>query len=1032
MCFALSVFAVDANRSMSQYIRNSWGTERGFPGGSVSSIAQTPDGYLWIGTDKGLVRFDGLNFRQFEKATPTSFTIGPVQTLLKDAQGNLWILLQSTKLLRYRDGKFDLSRGEAENGITAIGQGTAGALLLSSLALGTLTYNGDRFLTVSSAALFADTAGPARGETLDDRSSRLSWTAGVMPDRLAGPTSSAISIATTTDGKIWLGTQDRGLFYLQEGRISAAENGVLNSKINCLLPLENRELWIGTSKGVWRWNGTELTRAGVPSSLLHVEALAMIRDRDSNIWVGTTRGLLRFDVNGVSSLAREVPATSGPVTAIFEDREGNLWIGGARGLERLRDSAFVTYSVAGLQSQSMGAVFVDSEDRTWFAPNEGGLRWRKGGNGGAVTAAGLSQDIVYSITSGGSNELWVGRQRGGLTLLRLVHGSFTAKTYTQADGLAQDSVYAVYEDRDRTLWSGTLNAGVSELRNGHFTTYTKANGLASNTVSSIAEGADGTMWFGTPNGLSGLTKNGWRTYTVRDGLSSQDVNCLLRDSTGILWIGTAEGLAFLTAGHIQVPRRAPDSLREPILGVAEDRNGSLWVATASHVLQVKRSSLMGDILQESDFHEYGLADGLPGTEGVKRYQSVVTDSHGQVWFSTNRGLSVVNPARLTVDPAPALVNLEAVLADGSPLDLRGPVRVPSAKQRITFRYVGVSLGNSERVRYRYRLDGFDQGWSEAMTNREATYANLGARSYRFRVMASNSDGLWNGSEAAVGFEVEPTLSQTWWFRLGFVVCAGLATLLVYRLRMHQLTRLLNVRFEERLAERTRIARDLHDTLLQSFHGVLLRFQGAYNLFPTRPDEAQKTLASAIDEAAQAITEGRYAIQGLRSSTVVTNDLARAISTLGEELRTSETSQDSAVFHVEVEGTPRELHPILRDEVYRIAGEALRNAFQHAQAQRIEVEIRYDERRFRLQVRDDGKGIDPKLLNVGGRPGHYGLRGMRERAKLLGGKLAVWSELDSGTELELMIPASHAYEGSSVPRRSWLADKFSGKDTEIRS
>ncbi len=245
-------------------------------------------------------------------------------------------------------------------------------------------------------------------------------------------------------------------------------------------------------------------------------------------------------------------------------------------------------------------------------------------------------------------------------------------------------------------------------------------------------------------------------------------------------------------------------------------------------------------------------------------------------------------------------------------------------------------------------------------------------------------------------------------------------------------RIIELRVEERVDERMRIARELHDTLLQSFHGVLLRFQGAYNLFPTRPDEAQKTLASAIDEAAQAITEGRYAIQGLRSSTVVTNDLARAISTLGEELRTSETSQDSAVFHVDVEGTPRELQPILRDEVYRIAGEALRNAFQHAQAQRIEVEIRYDERRFRLRVRDDGKGIDPKLLNEGGRPGHYGLRGMRERAKLLGGKLAVWSELDSGTELELRISASHAYEGSSVPRRSWLANKFSGKDTEIRS
>jgi signal transduction histidine kinase len=242
--------------------------------------------------------------------------------------------------------------------------------------------------------------------------------------------------------------------------------------------------------------------------------------------------------------------------------------------------------------------------------------------------------------------------------------------------------------------------------------------------------------------------------------------------------------------------------------------------------------------------------------------------------------------------------------------------------------------------------------------------------------------------------------------------------------------------EERVSERTRIARELHDTLLQSFHGLLLRFQAVTNLLPERPEEARKTLESAIDQAAQAITEGRDAVQGLRSSTVVTNDLALAISALSEELGCGETNPNCAEFHVEVEGTPRNLHPILRDEVYRIAGEAVRNAFKHAQAQQVEVEIRYDAQQFRLRVRDDGKGIDPKLLNDDDRAGHYGLRGMRERAKLIGGKLAVWSELDSGTEVELRIPASRAYETSPARRRSWLAEKLagklSGKETEMKS
>jgi signal transduction histidine kinase len=377
------------------------------------------------------------------------------------------------------------------------------------------------------------------------------------------------------------------------------------------------------------------------------------------------------------------------------------------------------------------------------------------------------------------------------------------------------------------------------------------------------------------------------------------------------------------------------------------------------------------------------------------------------------------------------------LSPGSPLkkavNYTDTITLSHSENIFSIGFSALSYFNAATNRYRYMLEGLDQKWNEVGSDqRLASYTTLPTGTYMFHVQGASRRGPWSEPGAQLRIQILPPWWATRWFRITCLVLILLLVWSVHRYHLHQLTIQFNVRLEERVSERTRIARDLHDTLLQSFHGVLFRFQGAYNLFPTRPDEAQKTLASAIDEAAQAITEGRYAIQGLRSSTVGTNDLARAISALGEELRTSETSQDSAVFHVEVEGTPRELHPILRDEVYRIAGEALRNAFQHAQAQRIEVEIRYDERRFRLRVWDDGKGIDPKLLNEGGRTGHYGLRGMRERAKLLGGELAVWSELDSGTELELRIPASLAYETSPARRRSWLAEKFSGKDTEMKS
>jgi len=295
-------------------------------------------------------------------------------------------------------------------------------------------------------------------------------------------------------------------------------------------------------------------------------------------------------------------------------------------------------------------------------------------------------------------------------------------------------------------------------------------------------------------------------------------------------------------------------------------------------------------------------------------------------------------------------------------------------------------------------------------------------------MASNGDGLWNGSESSIAFTIDPAFWQTWWFRLTSGVTMALVILAYTRLRMHILTQQLNVRFEERLAERTRIARELHDTLLQGFHGLLLRFQTVSNLLPERPAEAKQRLESAIDQAAQTITEGRDAVQELRSSTVVTNDLAFAVSALGEELAADETNQNSAAFRVEVEGTPRNLHPILRDEVYRIAGEAMRNAFRHAQARQIEVEIRYEERQLRLRVRDDGKGVDPKLLHEEGRPGHWGLNGMHERARLVGAHLDVWSKLDSGTEVELSVPASIAYAISTAHRRWWWA----GKGTEMKS
>jgi signal transduction histidine kinase len=418
---------------------------------------------------------------------------------------------------------------------------------------------------------------------------------------------------------------------------------------------------------------------------------------------------------------------------------------------------------------------------------------------------------------------------------------------------------------------------------------------------------------------------------------------------------------------------------------------------------------------------------------------------GEIFFGGFSGMTAFFPDKVEDSkyvPPIVLTDLRlsgvpVILHDGSPLknpiNYTDVITLSHGQNIFSIEFSALSYANPGTNRYRYKLEGLDKQWNEVGSDqRIARYTTLPAGRYAFRVQGATSTGRWTEPGARLGIQILAPWWNTWWFRTSYAVAILLLVWYAYQYRLHQIRKQFSIRLKERVNERERIARDLHDTLLQSFHGLLLRFQAATNLLPERPGEAQETLAGAIDQAAQAITEGRDAVQGLRSSTVVSNDLAVAVTALGEELAGEQINRNSAVFRVEVEGSSRNLHPILRDEVYRIASEAVRNAFRHAQAQRIEVEIRYDERQLRLRVRDDGKGIDPKLLNENGRAGHYGLRGMRERAKLMTGNLAVWSELDSGTEVELSIPASRAYETFPARRRSWLAEKFSGGDTESKS
>ena len=985
MCLVSHAYGLDPNRSLFQYVREYWNTEAKFPGGAINAIAQTKDGYLWIGSEKGLFRFDGFNFVRVSFPSIVGVSNPPILGLLTDASGNLWVRVQGSGLLRQSNSRFETvsyGAGPLSSGVTAVSKDRNGSVLVSDVVEGTFRFEGQN------------------------------------PHMLAAPStlpgsSPIISIAETSAGNIWLGTLGAGLFLLADDHSAAVHAELPERKINCLLPSGKDDLWAGTDNGLYHWNGRDFRREALPSWLGNVQVLSLLGDHDSNVWVGTDRGLLRINRKSISFSEETKLRGTGAINVLFEDREGNVWVGGARGLGRIRDTVFVTFpSASDPRFENPGPIYVDAEGRTWFAPGQGGLYTLKDAHV-QLSASFPGNDVVYSI-AGGENEIWVGRQRGGLTRLQWQNGTITRKTFTEVDGLAQNSVYAVLKNRDGSVWAGTLSGGVSRFRLGRFTTYTSASGLGGNTVSSILEARDGTMWFATSNGLSSLSNDHWKTYGTQDGLPSANVNCLFEDSEGVLWSGTSSGLAFLVSRKIQVPS-LPEVLRESIFGIAEDKKGRFWITTSNHVLQVPRDKLFAGQAGTEDIREYGPADGLPSSEGVNRSRSVINDSEGRIWISVKGGLSVVDPSHLTSGWPPATAEIESVMADGTPVVPIDSLRVPAARKRITFAYTALSLAVPERIRFRYFLEGFDRQWSEPSAARQAVYTNLGPGPYRFHLLASNSYGEWNGSESVVAFEVEPALWQTLWFRTILAVLLASTVVVFYRFHLRRLTQHLNMRFEERLAERTRIAQELHDTLLQGFLSASMHLHVLDEQLPA-DSPAKPLMNRVLTLMGRVIEEGRNAVRGLRSVQDDSFDLGQAYSRVAQEL----SLQREVDFRVVVEGLPRALHPVIRDEVYRIGRESLVNAFRHSHADKIEVEVDYSNSNLRILVRDNGCGIDPQVLRAG-RDGHWGLPGMRERAEKVGAKLRVWSRTAAGTEVELTVPGQVAFQsGTSMRPRHWFA------------
>jgi signal transduction histidine kinase len=481
----------------------------------------------------------------------------------------------------------------------------------------------------------------------------------------------------------------------------------------------------------------------------------------------------------------------------------------------------------------------------------------------------------------------------------------------------------------------------------------------------------------------------------------------------------------------------------------EDNDHSLWLYTACGLVRLARSELDAWVADPNRAIQATVFDSTDGARSLSSpghyHPQVAKTPDGKLWFLPWDGVSVIDPHRIPFNKLPPPVHIEQVVADrkvywqnlsvdaSSSRSSSSQPRLPPLVRDLMIDYTALSFVAPERVLFRYKLEGRDPGWQNVGARRQAFYNDLPPGNYRFRVAACNNSGVWNEAGTFLDFSIAPAYYQTIWFRVSCVAVFLALLWALHRLRLRRLAYQFNMRLEERVSERTRIARELHDTLLQSFQGLMLRFQTVGEMLPARPLDAKNALEGALDRADQAISEGRDAITDIRASTLASRDLEKSITALMTNL-SEELAADngrSATFRVLVEGTPRAVRPTLQDEIHRIARESLRNAFRHAQAAHIETEITYGES-LRLRFRDDGKGIDRSVVEHGGRSGHWGLPGIRERAKQIGAQLTVWSELGAGTEVELSIPGSIAYEASPTRPRFRLFRKRTEQDHEHQS
>jgi ligand-binding sensor domain-containing protein/signal transduction histidine kinase len=964
LLFPTCASAVGAGDGFAQFAHHTWTLRDGHFVDRPQALTQTADGYLWVGTPAGLYRFDGVRFQQWQPPRGTTLPNRNILTLLGARDGSLWIGTPNG-LARWKDGS--LVTVFADHVITAIHQDEDATLWIGTHG----GINGvGKICALRNARPICEGDDGALGRFV-------------------------ISIAHDAAGRLWVGAAT-GLWQWTPARQAYA--------VPHRFP-EVHDIADGTRGPIVAVNRSlrhlvDGVLAPLPLSpdLSSVAATQLLRDRSKALWVGTPdRGLFMIRDGEALTFTQADGLSSDFVVSVFEDREGSIWVATRNGVDQLTALPVATLSAKqGLSAGTVTSVVADGAGAVWIGTVRGLNRWAEG----RIVAVGepeLREASVASLLRDSHGRVWVTTAAGV--------GYLSGTRWIRVPEIGEGFFRALAEDREGNVWVSEQEHGLYRITDGRLAERLPWSRFPSVGARALAADPRGGVWVGLLEGGVGYVRNSRleRVYTTRDGLGAGAVWDLQFDQRGALWVATDGGLSRIDEGRIITATPSNGLPCAGVQWVVEDNAGALWARLECGLVRIARLEL--DAWSADRRHQLALvlldtADGVVPAAGSGGYApNAAKATDGRIWFRSYEGVGVIDPTRVRLNAVIPPVHIERVTVDRQIYPGSAPSSLAPSVQTLSVQYTALSLIAPNKVQYRYQLEGRDSEWVDADGRREAFYNDLEPGRYRFRVIASNNAGVWNTEGATWAFVIQPAFYQTAAFRIATGLSALIVVWALYKLRIRHVARLMDLRFEERLAERNRIAQGLHDTLLQGLVSVSMQLYAVREQNPPQPVRAR--LDHVLQRIGEVMEEGRRTLNAVRAEPL--DDLEAALASDIERFR------GSLAIGVKflVRGERQPLHPVIRDAVYQISREAVVNAVQHSKAHLVEISVDYG-RDFLVQVSDDGIGIDTVVLEQGRRAGHWGLPGMKEKAERIGATLRLRSRPAAGTEVQLSVPGAVAF------------------------